>query len=366
MVAAAEQAEEAGSNDYAGRHMSAIFKQGFSFSGFERDLLALSLGDGRFLDISGVSGIDSITDGRGAVFADLDNDGDHDVLLTTVQGEAHLLFRNNVGEKSRSLRVTLEGTRSGRDAWGAVVRVGTSRGVQTRIKAGGSGFVSQHDPRLLFGLGEDTSVEWLEITWPGGTTERPAIPAGAASIRCVEGSGCGGLAIAERRFALPDPIPASHARMARLGWSPGATFPDLTLRAPDGTVVRADALRKPGRRTLVNVWATWCVPCAEEMPELEQMRARLAEAGIDVVGVSVDLDTASQVPGYLRDKGITYPVFIADEASVDRMFARGAVEVPLSFLIDGQGRIVDVLVGWSAETRRALQRLAAPRPAAPA
>jgi hypothetical protein len=110
-VAASEQQEQAGSEQYHEDHMGAIFKKGFSFSGYERDLLALNLGGGEFLNISGVSGIDSISDGRGSVFADLDNDGDLDVLLTTAQGEAHYLYRNNVGSRSSYLRVTLEGTR---------------------------------------------------------------------------------------------------------------------------------------------------------------------------------------------------------------------------------------------------------------
>ncbi len=65
--------------------MGAIFKKGFSFSGYERDLLSLNLGDGSFLDVSGISGIDSISDGRGAqgcardVEPSLSNDGTGDV-----------------------------------------------------------------------------------------------------------------------------------------------------------------------------------------------------------------------------------------------------------------------------------------------
>ena len=137
MVAASEEVERAGSEQYHEDHMGAIFKKGFSFSGYERDLVALNLGQGKFLNISGISGLDSISDGRGSVFADLDNDGDLDILLTTAQGEAHYLFRNNVGSRNRSIRVTLIGPPNGRDAFGAVVRVKSSAGVQTKLKAGG-------------------------------------------------------------------------------------------------------------------------------------------------------------------------------------------------------------------------------------
>ncbi len=58
-----------------------MFGEGFSFSGYERDPLYLNTGAKKFIDISGVSGIDSITDGRAGVFADFDNDGDLDAAV---------------------------------------------------------------------------------------------------------------------------------------------------------------------------------------------------------------------------------------------------------------------------------------------
>ena len=140
-MAASEQVEQAGSEQYHEDHMGAIFKKGFSFSGYERDVLALNLGQGRFLDISGISGVDSLSDGRGSVFADFDNDGDTDIFLTTVQREAHFLFRNNLGSESGFLRVELQGASQGRDAFGAVVRVKTAAGILTKIKSGGSGYL---------------------------------------------------------------------------------------------------------------------------------------------------------------------------------------------------------------------------------
>ena len=71
-----------GNETYQNDHLSLIFRDGFSFSGFERDLLSLNIQGDRFKDISGVSGIDSVLDGRAAVLADFDNDGDLDVFLT--------------------------------------------------------------------------------------------------------------------------------------------------------------------------------------------------------------------------------------------------------------------------------------------
>jgi hypothetical protein len=124
------------------------------------------LGGKKFTDISGVSGIDSITDGRAGVFADFDNDGDTDVFSTTIQNQAHLLFRNNVGQDNNFLRIGLEGdAKTGLDAYGAVVRVKTSAGILTKIKSGGSGFISQHDPRLLVGRRQRCQAESSKVTW---------------------------------------------------------------------------------------------------------------------------------------------------------------------------------------------------------
>ncbi len=137
--------------------------QGFSLSGHERDVLYLNVEGQKFVDISGISGLDSVSDGRGAVYADFDNDGDPDIFVHTIQGPAHLLFRNNIGQRNAWVRVSIVGSASGRDAYGATVRVKTTQGIQTKIKSGGEGFLSQHDPRLLFGLGSDAVAEWIEV-----------------------------------------------------------------------------------------------------------------------------------------------------------------------------------------------------------
>jgi peroxiredoxin len=356
-VAASERAETAGGARYHDDHMSAIFTEGFSFSGYERDLLVMNLGNGEFLDVSGVSGVDSISDGRGSVFADFDNDGDLDIFLTTAQREAHYLFRNDVGHRNGFLRVVLEGSASGRDAFGTVVRVKSSAGVQTKLKSGGGGFLSHHDSRLLFGLGRDDHAEWLEVVWPGGATRRvERVPAGS-TIRIVQGETQPTL-VAERRFELVDPLPAEEAFLAGLGIREGEGFPDLELRSATGERVALHETSRTGRRRLVNLWATWCVPCATEMPELEKLYPRLRAAGIDLFGVSVDLDTVDEVPGYVRSRGVTYPIYTTDEAALETLYPRGEATVPLTVLLDESGRVVQIHSGWSEQSRRALLALA--------
>ena len=78
-MAATEQVEGEDSVEFHKTHMSEIFGDGFSFSGYERDLVKWNDGQGHFVDVSGVSGADSISDGRGTVYADFDNDGWEDL-----------------------------------------------------------------------------------------------------------------------------------------------------------------------------------------------------------------------------------------------------------------------------------------------
>lgn len=170
---------------FLGAHL-ALLRKNYSFSGYERDLVVLNLGGKGFLDLSGLSGADSLSDGRAAVYLDYDDDGDLDIFLRAMHGEAHHLFRNDAGQDNNWLRVSLTGTRSGKDAFGATVRVKTSHGILTRLKAGGEGFISQRDPRLLFGLGRDEGVEWVEVTWPSGTTVRLPGAGAGTHLRLLE------------------------------------------------------------------------------------------------------------------------------------------------------------------------------------
>ena len=334
-----------------------MFGQGFSFSGYERDPLYLNLGNRRFLDVSGCSGIDSVTDGRAGVFADFDNDGDLDVFMTTIQGQSHLLFRNNVGQDHGWLRVAVEGGPSlGRDAFSAVVRVRTSAGVLTKTKAGGSGYISQHDPRLLFGLGPDREAEAVEVTWPDGTVERfPGPFAAGTSVRLVQGRGrAETLALSTTR--LPDPLTPAEAIASELHVRVGQPVPDLRVVSLDGRRGSLRGLLKPGRRLLVNVWATWCVPCRMEMPELEALRGPLAEKGIDLVGVSVDTEKGAPVAEYARAR-VTYPVYRIDPADMGRLYTSDEVTVPVSFLLEADGRVAELVPGWSDASRRRFEAI---------
>jgi hypothetical protein len=108
---------------------------------------------------------------RGAAYADIDNDGDLDLLITTNNGPARLL-RNDGGNRNHMLRVKAVGTISNRDAIGTIVRVTMESGkTQWGMVKTGSSYLSQSELTLTFGVGSATSVKKIDVTWPDGKTE---------------------------------------------------------------------------------------------------------------------------------------------------------------------------------------------------
>ena len=134
--------------------------------------LFLNLGKGKFQDIAGINGGDFAAPrvGRGLAFADFDRDGDLDLLLTTNNGSAYL-FRNDVSSGNRSLRLHLTGTKSNRDAIGAVVRIEQNEETQMRVVHGGSSYLSQSELPVTFGVGKADRIPRLAVEWPSGASQ---------------------------------------------------------------------------------------------------------------------------------------------------------------------------------------------------
>lgn len=188
--------------EFFGEQVPAILERGASFAGRERDAVFLNDRRGGWIDVSGATGLDSESDGRAALFADLDDDGDPDVFLRAMHDRAHLLWRNEA-EQGRFVRVALRGTSGGADACGAIVRarVTPDGSVTAQAKLCGSGFLAQPDPRLIFGLGDADGLHSLEVAWPSGARETfPGARAGS-SVLLVEGSGAS-VTVRERAFRL--------------------------------------------------------------------------------------------------------------------------------------------------------------------
>jgi len=152
-----------------------------------------NMGRGHFQEVTKTAGAAFAAPrvGRGAAYADINNDGRLDLLLGTNGGPAYL-FENEAGGSgppNQSLRLKLVGTRSNRDGIGAVVKLVAGGETQTQMLRSGSSYLSASELALTFGLGQRERAEAVEIRWPSGQVDRLSdIPAGQ-TITVTEGQG---------------------------------------------------------------------------------------------------------------------------------------------------------------------------------
>jgi len=156
----------------------------------QRNLLLRNEGGGRFKDVSLQAGpgfaIENIS--RTLASADIDNDGDLDLLVTNNAGVADLL-RNGGAAGANSLLVRLVGTRSNRNAVGARLRLTAAGKTQVREVRAGSSYLGQHDLRVHFGLGRATTIDRFEIRWPNGQMESVSGVSANQIVTITEGKG---------------------------------------------------------------------------------------------------------------------------------------------------------------------------------
>jgi cytochrome c biogenesis protein CcmG/thiol:disulfide interchange protein DsbE len=137
---------------------------------------------------------------------------------------------------------------------------------------------------------------------------------------------------------------------------PGSQAPDFTAvnLATGDTVQFVDFA---GQVILLNIWATWCVPCEAEMPSIQRLHEALSDSGLKILAVSVDVDESDQVLEWVRDRNLTFDVFQDRTRRIEKLYQ--TTGVPESFVIDSSGVIVRWEIGdtdWNDAARRALFR----------
>lgn len=135
----------------------------------QEDQLFENLGDGKFKDVSTSLGKYFMKKlvGRGACFGDYDNDGDIDAYIVNLNDRGAFL-RNNKGNQNNWISLKLVGTTSNRDGIGARIKLTSGGKIQTAQKKSTTGYLSQNDPRVHFGLAKNSVVDKIEIKWPSG------------------------------------------------------------------------------------------------------------------------------------------------------------------------------------------------------
>ena len=127
----------------------------------------------------------------------------------------------------------------------------------------------------------------------------------------------------------------------------GAPAPKYSATTLEGDSASTTALA--GKVVLLNIWATWCAPCRDEIPYLQSLYAKHQRDGLEIIGVSVDArgqDDAIQ--GFVKDFGMTYPIWRDPDERVQSLFL--ALGVPASYLIDRRGILRWRRIGIVSET----------------
>ncbi|MFP6768670.1 MAG: tetratricopeptide repeat protein [Planctomycetaceae bacterium] len=347
--------------------MTDLIETGGSWSGRERNCCYLNIGGDRaFADVSYASGLDFPDDARAVAVVDWDHDGDLDLWITNRTAPRLRFLRNNGSTGQHGLAVRLQATRGNRDAIGArlvLSTVGETSPALTRSLQAGSGYLAQSSKWVHFGVGASRRSCRLVVHWPGGATETIDGLEPGGRYLVVEGSG-EATGQAERQVALPDgglsAVPSTgKARIPLLERLP---LPRLEFLDDEN---RLQVVRRSGRPVLLNLWATWCLPCVAELHGFTERKAEIDRAGLDILALSVDglVDgepaEAGLIRSFLEKHEIGFGSGRATSAAIDRLDVvhdvvltvrtrlddKYTLPVPASFLLDASGRLAVIYKG---------------------
>jgi thiol-disulfide isomerase/thioredoxin len=148
--------------------------------------------------------------------------------------------------------------------------------------------------------------------------------------------------------------PLAHGEVAALTMATSPLrLPDLAFQDADGKSKKLSDWR--GKTVLVNLWATWCVPCRKEMPALEGLQSKLEGPNFEVVAINIDTRDPEKPKNFLKDANLTRLGFFSDEKAKvfqDLKSIGRALGMPTSVLVDGQGCEIATIAGpaeWDSD-----------------
>jgi peroxiredoxin len=121
----------------------------------------------------------------------------------------------------------------------------------------------------------------------------------------------------------------------------GAPAPNFTLPGLDGKMVSLTDYK--GKVVLLNIWATWCPPCVEEMPSMEKLHQELKNEGFEILAVSIDVSGTEAVLPFMKDHKLSFPALTDTTGAIKSLYQ--TTGVPESFVIDKNGIIVEKVIG---------------------
>ena len=118
--------------------------------------------------------------------------------------------------------------------------------------------------------------------------------------------------------------------------APNFNFPDL-----DGKMVNLTDYK--GKVVFLNIWATWCKPCRDEMPSMERLYQKLKAEDVIILAVSIDASAAKAVAPFVKDFNLNFPVLLDPQGSIKSLY--GTTGIPESFVIDKKGVLAQITLG---------------------
>jgi peroxiredoxin len=123
--------------------------------------------------------------------------------------------------------------------------------------------------------------------------------------------------------------------------------PDFTFPGLDGKMVSLSDYK--GKVVLVNIWATWCPPCVDEMPSMEKLYQKFKGENFEILAVSIDEPGLKAVAPFMKKSNLTFPALIDSEGAIKTVY--GITGIPESFIIDQKGILIKKIIGpvdWAA------------------
>jgi tetratricopeptide (TPR) repeat protein len=344
-----------------------MIMEGRSFSGRERNCCFLNTGGGRFATISALSGLDFPDDGRCIALTDWDRDGDQDLWISNRNAPRLRFMQNNadVPHHFVALQLVGNGTSTNRDAIGARVEIVLRRSESTASDAigapsrlvqtlrAGEGFLSQSSKWMHFGLGTATDIQQIIVRWPGGDAQTLEGFAADQRYRITQGQPLperittSGNASAITAGEAPLP---RESRVSRVALVTRVSMPKVAYRGADGAAeTETFGSHTP---TLINLWASWCSPCLQELSDFTSDAQRIRDAGVRVISLNIDQlasQQASATDGAALLQRLNYPhasgtiesgeMSMLQELHDQFFFLKRPLPLPASFLVDAQGRL---------------------------
>jgi thiol-disulfide isomerase/thioredoxin len=343
--------EQSGAYVEGWHDISRLMDGGASWSGNESNCAMLNLGDRRFVDVSSAAGLDHVQDGRAVVTFDADGDGDLDLWLKSRNGQ-QLRLENTRTPGEEFLALRLRGTTCNADAIGARVEVRAGGQLHARELRCGEGYLAQSSGELLFGLAGMKTIDEVAVSWPGGEREVFQDVGLGDRVRLVQGTGHA-VALEERPATIPN---GDELELPQL---PASSRVVLRTPLPLPTKLLGELFGQGEPRAhLVNLWATWCGPCIEELQALARRSDELSIQGLQILPLCLDGEEDKERSRTIFAAKVAplSPAFASRDATkaerevfeilLDHLIAtEGTTPLPASLLIDRNGMIEVLYLG---------------------